>query len=285
MELLRRCADDVLEHHRVGAFGHRSHGEQSAFVPHVDDQRLAREHHAGEGRREVGDLGDVAAVHVIDDRPQHRAVGAAAVQDGAREARLLRECGIAVQRVAVAAQPVEQCLLRQRRDLDAVIGGPVGQHDLVGGAALTTEAAFAGGEDRRAGGPQQFARVVDGGVLLHDDRRRTFVPHRVGCGLAVLINFEGKEILKNNFVWVERASSFANFGLCFGCVVCKCACPWVGYFTIITKVPAIIKPAPTAVFKVNVSPKNVIDKIIVRATLSLSMVATCDTLPNCNALK
>ena len=108
---------------------------------------------------------------------------------------------------------------------------------------------------------------------------------RVGCGLAVLKNFEGKEILKNNFVWVERASSFANFGLCFGCVVCKCACPWVGYFTIITKVPAIIKPAPTAVFKVNVSPKKVIAKVIVRATLSLSMVATCDTLPNCNALK
>ena len=107
---------------------------------------------------------------------------------------------------------------------------------------------------------------------------------RVGCGLAVLKIFEGKGILKNNFVRTG-ASSFANFGLCVARVVCKCACPCVNYFTIITKVPAIIKPAPIVVFNVNVSPKKIVAKMIVKATLSLSMVATCDTLPNCNALK
>ena len=67
--------------------------------------------------------------------------------------------------------------------------------------------------------------------------------------------------------------------------VCKCACPCVGYFISNTKVPAMIKLAPIAVFNVNVSPKKIIAKMIVKATLSLSMVATCETLPNCNALK
>ena len=73
--------------------------------------------------------------------------------------------------------------------------------------------------------------------------------------------------------------------VCRLCATCKCACLCVGYFTIITKVPAIIKPAPIAVFNVNVSPKKIIAKMIVKATLSLSIGATCDTFPNCNALK
>ena len=84
----------------------------------------------------------------------------------------------------------------------------------------------------------------------------------------------------------EKGKLFCKFRfVCRLCATCKCACPCVGYFTIITKVPAIIKPAPIAVFNVNVSPKKIIAKMIVKATLSLSIGATCDTFPNCNALK
>ncbi len=50
-------------------------------------------------------------------------------------------------------------------------------------------------------------------------------------------------------------------------------------------VPAIINKAPRAVFKVNASPKNNTESTMVRATLSLSTGATCDTFPSCRALK
>ena len=50
-------------------------------------------------------------------------------------------------------------------------------------------------------------------------------------------------------------------------------------------VPAIISKAPMAILGVRVSPKKITDRIIARATLSLSTGATWETLPNCNALK
>ena len=42
----------------------------------------------------------------------------------------------------------------------------------------------------------------------------------------------------------------------------------------------MIKIDPRAIFKVIVSPKNIIDNIIANATLSLSTGATCETFPN-----
>ncbi len=96
---------------------------------------------------------------------------------------------------------------------------------------------------------------------------------------------EGKKKIEV-FSQSGKGKLFCKFWfVCRLCATCKCACPCVGYFTIITKVPAIIKPAPMAVFNVNVSPKKIIAKMIVRATLSLSIGATRDTFPNCNALK
>lgn len=56
-------------------------------------------------------------------------------------------------------------------------------------------------------------------------------------------------------------------------------------YRINTKVPAIINTAPIAIFIVSASCKNIIDKIMVNATLNLSTGATCDTLPICKALK
>jgi hypothetical protein len=54
---------------------------------------------------------------------------------------------------------------------------------------------------------------------------------------------------------------------------------------IITNVPAIISDAATIVLAVSGSPKNIAAKTIAIATLNLSTGATCDTSPNCRALK
>lgn len=50
-------------------------------------------------------------------------------------------------------------------------------------------------------------------------------------------------------------------------------------------VPAMINAAPTAVFQVNVSPKNITAKMMVKAKLNLSAPATLETSPICKALK
>ena len=47
----------------------------------------------------------------------------------------------------------------------------------------------------------------------------------------------------------------------------------------------IMQMAPMAVFSVNDSPKKITEKIITNARLSLSTGATCEILPDCNALK
>ena len=53
------------------------------------------------------ELGDVVAAVVPEDLPGGDPVGAQAVQDGLCEAAHGREAGVDVERVAVAAQPVE----------------------------------------------------------------------------------------------------------------------------------------------------------------------------------
>ena len=52
-----------------------------------------------------------------------------------------------------------------------------------------------------------------------------------------------------------------------------------------TNVPPMISSAPIAFFQVSGSPKKTTAKTIANATLNLSTGATCDTSPNCNALK
>jgi len=47
--------------------------------------------------------------------------------------------------------------------------------------------------------------------------------------------------------------------------------------------PVMIKPAPRAICQVKFSPKNMIPKIIAKATLNLSMGATLETGPKLNA--
>jgi hypothetical protein len=47
----------------------------------------------------------------------------------------------------------------------------------------------------------------------------------------------------------------------------------------------MINKAPKDDFSVSGSFKNTTDKTIAKATLSLSTGATCDTFPNCKALK
>src|SRR5690606_40326418 len=81
-----------------------------------------------------------------------------------------------VQRVAVAAEAVEQRLLRQGRGGDVEIRCPVGEFGLVTGAAFTAETAFAAGEDGGPFGPQGFAVGAGDGEFLHDHRVGTLVP-------------------------------------------------------------------------------------------------------------
>lgn len=56
-------------------------------------------------------------------------------------------------------------------------------------------------------------------------------------------------------------------------------------YKIRTNVPPIISKAPIAALVVKGSPKNITANIIDIATLILSTGATCDTFPNCKALK
>ncbi|MNX54226.1 hypothetical protein D3C86_849450 [compost metagenome] len=50
-------------------------------------------------------------------------------------------------------------------------------------------------------------------------------------------------------------------------------------------VPPVMSKTAITVFKVRGSPKNTTDNKIAIATLALSTGATCDTFPNCSALK
>src|SRR5262245_8778966 len=84
-----------------------------ALAPPLGQVRLARIRHAAEARVVALDLGHVAAEHRVAHGFAGDPVGAQAVDDRAVEAAALGELGIAVQRVLVAVEPVEQSLLRQ----------------------------------------------------------------------------------------------------------------------------------------------------------------------------
>ena len=97
----------------------------------------------------------VATEQGVGELAQHDAVGAQAVQDRRREAGRLGERRVGVQRVAVAAQAVEQRLLRGDRVRHVGVGRPVRQHDRLGGAAVAAPAALAPDEDRGPDRPER----------------------------------------------------------------------------------------------------------------------------------
>ena len=77
------------------------------------------------------------------------------MQDRPRKPCRSSEFGIGVQRIAIAAEPVEQRLLRQHGNVELEIRRPVRCGVRGRGAALATEPAFAAGEDRTPLRPQQ----------------------------------------------------------------------------------------------------------------------------------
>ena len=84
--------------------------------------------------------------------------------------------GIRVQRIAVAAHPVQQRLLRRHRYGQLEIGCTLGRFGRRRRTALTTEAAFAAGEDRPLLCPQQRAVGRGHRRLRPDDRGLALVP-------------------------------------------------------------------------------------------------------------
>ena len=72
-------------------------------------------------------LGGVAAAELGDQSATGDAIGAEPVQDWLRESRqVVREPRVAVQRVAVARQPIDQRLVFAGRQRDARVGFPFG---------------------------------------------------------------------------------------------------------------------------------------------------------------
>ncbi len=115
------------------------------------------EHHAGEPGGEAADPGRVPAEELVGEQAQDDAVGAEAVQDRCGESGGLREVGVGMQRVAVAAEPVEQRLLRGHVVRRVGVRRPVRELDLRPTRRGLPPAAFAADEDRRPDGPQLVA--------------------------------------------------------------------------------------------------------------------------------
>ena len=114
-------------------------------APDRGGERLAGKDRRGEPRRDGGDLRGVTAAEFADQRAAGDPVGAQPVQDRLGEAgQLSREPRIAVQRIAVAGQPVDQRLVLAGRQRDPRIGlavGDLGRHRPLPG--LPAEAALA----------------------------------------------------------------------------------------------------------------------------------------------
>src|SRR3546814_8694855 len=94
-------------------------------------------------------------------------VGSESVQDRPVEATHGRECRVGVERVPVAGQPVDQCLvgagLERDRVIGVAIGGDVGA---TGGASVASPPALAADEGRHAHVEEGLAGVdeLGGGV-------------------------------------------------------------------------------------------------------------------------
>ena len=96
--------------------------EAAVLFPHRDPQRLAGEHHAGHPRAVGAQLRDVAVEHRVDECLAGDPVAAQSVQDRFRKAGALGKFGIAVQRIAVAAEAIDQRLVGPGRDIDRFVG-------------------------------------------------------------------------------------------------------------------------------------------------------------------
>ncbi len=79
--------------------------------------------------------------------------------------------------IAVAAQPVQQRLLREGRHVELGVRLTIGVLHRLRRTTLTAETALTAGEDRRPCGPQGIAVEILGHRFLHDDRGLALVPH------------------------------------------------------------------------------------------------------------
>ena len=73
------------------------------------------------------------------------------MQDGCVEPGRTRELGVGVERVAIPAQAVQQCLLRQCGHVGDVVGLALGRRYAAGLTAMAAETALAAREEPVAG--------------------------------------------------------------------------------------------------------------------------------------
>ena len=92
--------------------------DRTVFKPEIDRNFFPRENRCGKPRLMTEDLVRIEICNRFKYCPAGDAVGAEPMKDRPREAGALGHVGIRVQRVAVAAQPIQQGLLGQRRHVD-----------------------------------------------------------------------------------------------------------------------------------------------------------------------
>ncbi len=98
--------------------------------PHLDRERVARQHRRREAGLDVPEARGVAATDRVQQRPAGEAVAAQAVEDRAVEATDRGERRVGVQRVAVAREPVHEGLVTQRRVRHDMVRIALGRHVL-----------------------------------------------------------------------------------------------------------------------------------------------------------
>ncbi len=160
-----------------------------AVLPQIHRHGLPRKHRRGKAHGVLPERAGIIIGVGLQHRAAGQAVGAHAVQDRPRKPGLARELRIAVQRVAVAAQPVDQRLVRPRRDIDGAVRRPR-RHRMRRRLALgrAAEAAIAAREGRA----DQRRQLVAGFVPEH-----RFTCHHGALVLALVVDGQDAGIREN----------------------------------------------------------------------------------------
>src|SRR5271166_2969824 len=147
----------VLDHGDAPRLHFGLEGDHLAVLPHLQSHGLAGIDRRGKPRRVALEGGWVVIGIGLQDPAAGDAVGAHAVQDRSRKTGALGEFRIGVQRVAVAAETVDQRLVRPRRNVDGPVGC-AGRHRMRLGLAFRRPAKAAVAA-RKARGDQRRQRL------------------------------------------------------------------------------------------------------------------------------
>src|SRR5258708_31460428 len=114
----RELGEPVVDHDRVAYEDAAAEADTARPVaPDLRTHRLAREARRREARLHAPEPRRIVAAQRAQQRMAGDTEGAEAMQDRAREAGHRGDLGIGVQRVVVAAEPVDEGGLRQGRDV------------------------------------------------------------------------------------------------------------------------------------------------------------------------